>query len=156
MKFPGVRGRDAREGATPAAVAPPPAGLEPAMVAVIVVAALALGGWLATQVPGSRPAEDAGLPAPAAPDTAQQGEVRSAIAALNTEREAGRLHLASATRPDEQAAAARDLRRAHLRAADRVAGSAKDLAAALRRTAAGRVGAERDRGPACRRRAGRR
>jgi len=123
-----------REDASPYGYALPRDGLAPALIGVIVVAAIAAGGWLGMQIGGGGSTATPLFELQAAPGQSATA-VHDAVEALSGARADGRRDLATASTPAEQAAAALALRRAHERAAVRVDAAEPALAHALHRSA---------------------
>ena len=122
-----------REDASPYGYALPRDGLTPVLIGLIVVAAIAAGGWLGMQIGGGSTATPL-FELQATPGQSATA-VHDAIEALSGARADGRRDLATATTPAEQAAAALALRRANERAAVRVDAAEPALAHALHRSA---------------------
>jgi hypothetical protein len=123
-----------RADASPYGYALPRDGLAPALIGLIVVAAIAAGGWLGMQIGGGGTAPTPLFELQSAPGRSATA-LHDAIEALSGARAAGRRDLATASTPAEQAAAALALRRANERAAVRVDAAEPALAHALHRSA---------------------
>ena len=123
-----------REDASPYGYALPRDGLAPVLIGLIVVAAIAAGGWLGMQIGGGGSTATPLFELQATPGQSATA-LPDAIEALSGARADGRRDLATATTPAEQAAAALALRRANERAAVRVDAAEPALAHALHRSA---------------------
>lgn len=128
--FPGRR-----EEPAPYGYALPRDGVAPALIALIVVAAIAAGGWLGTQIGGGGTGTGVFDLQPTA-QAGGQAELRGAVETFSSARADARHDLAIARSAAEQAAAATALHRASDRAATGIGAQEPALGAALRRSGA--------------------